>query len=167
MPSLVNSTAYVTAISLSENQTDEIRIKAHTKEKLSKFCISATGFPLIVIMVKGVFTSLSWPYQSIARTAAWAPSQLQLDRLKYNPGDKMDVHTWYLHLQPTQGLIVRFTRYWDSKDRPKSTISVLNRRVLPVEEETIVQPKRWDESNSNVFGFGSGKNHIAGFDEGL
>ena len=52
--------------------------KTHAKEKLSTFCTDATEVPLIVIFVKGVLCSVFLPYQSMASTAAWPPSQLQL-----------------------------------------------------------------------------------------
>lgn len=42
----------------------------HANEKLSTFCTAATGDPFIVIFVKGVLCSVSFPYQSIARTEA-------------------------------------------------------------------------------------------------
>ena len=51
----------------------------YAKEKLSTFWMAATAFPLMVMFVNGVLCSVSFPYQSIARTDAWPPSQLQLD----------------------------------------------------------------------------------------
>ena len=50
----------------------------HANEKLSTFWIAAPGLPLIVMFVNGVLCSVSFPYQSIARTDACPPSQLQL-----------------------------------------------------------------------------------------
>lgn len=50
----------------------------HAKEKLSTFCTAATGVPSIVIFVNEVFASSAEPYQSMARTEACPPSQLQL-----------------------------------------------------------------------------------------
>ena len=52
--------------------------ETHANEKLSTFWIAATGVPWIVMFVNGVLCSVSFPYQSIARTDAWPPSQLQL-----------------------------------------------------------------------------------------
>ena len=51
---------------------------AYAKEKLSTFWMAATALPLMVIFVKGVWLRASLPYQSIARTEAWPPNQLQL-----------------------------------------------------------------------------------------
>ena len=51
---------------------------APTAQTLATFWIAATGVPWIVIFVNGVLCSVSFPYQSIARTDAWPPSQLQL-----------------------------------------------------------------------------------------
>ena len=50
----------------------------YAKEKLSTFWMAATAFPLIVMFVNGVLCSVSFPYQSMASTDAWPPSQLQL-----------------------------------------------------------------------------------------
>ena len=52
--------------------------ETHAKEKLSTFWIAATALPPIVMFVNGVLCSVSLPYQSIARTEACPPSQLQL-----------------------------------------------------------------------------------------
>jgi hypothetical protein len=51
----------------------------HANEKLSTFWIAATAEPLIVILWNGVSASRFFPYQSIARTDACPPSQLQLE----------------------------------------------------------------------------------------
>ena len=53
-------------------------IQTHAKEKLPTFCIAATGAPLMVIFVNGVFVRVWAPDQSIAKTEAWPPNQLQL-----------------------------------------------------------------------------------------
>ena len=54
--------------------------ETHANEKLSTFWTAATAFPPIVMFVNGVLCNVSLPYQSIARTDAWPPSQLQLSR---------------------------------------------------------------------------------------
>lgn len=46
--------------------------------KLSTFWMAATAVPLMVILVKGVLCKVAFPYQSMASTEAWPPSQLQL-----------------------------------------------------------------------------------------
>lgn len=51
----------------------------YAKVKLSTFWIAATAFPPIVMFVNGVLCSVSLPYQSMASTDAWPPSQLQLE----------------------------------------------------------------------------------------
>ena len=66
------------------------RQKTHAKEKLSTFCTDATAVPLIVIFVRGVSCNVWLPYQSMASTAAWPPSQLQL--MSASPACRMDQH---------------------------------------------------------------------------
>ena len=77
----VTSLIYTSGRSVSE-ETTTVRIQTHAKEKLPTFCIAATGAPLMVIFVNGVFARVWDPNQSIARTEAWPPNQLQLKRKK-------------------------------------------------------------------------------------
>ena len=91
-----------------QKETTTVRIQTHAKEKLPTFCIAATGAPLMVIFVNGVFARVWDPNQSIARTEAWPPNQLQLKRktLRKRFDYRFSRLTWYLRLRPWDGIWV-------------------------------------------------------------
>ena len=113
-------------------------IKTITKQetyanvKLSTFCTAATAVPLIVIFVMGVLWSVALPYQSIASTEAWPPSQLQLKPMVryYNKQWWLD---YVLDVSVASLWVISVGKWRDSSRNRHTQIRVLSRESTSAE----------------------------------
>ena len=102
--------------------------KTYAKEKLSTFCTDATAVPFIVIFVRGVLCNVWLPYQSIASTEAWPPSQLQL-----------------MSASPACQIGSALESHRSAQFIPKSAFSIWNRPALIIGGEEFSHPWNWSQ----------------------
>lgn len=114
---------------------------AYAKENMSTFWTAATGEPSMVMFVNGVFWSLSFPYQSIARATAWPPSQLQLKSLSPRYHQTGIYITYLISASPAwKAMSVDQSYLLGFQNSPKEALSNQNLRALIIPEAMSLHP---------------------------
>jgi hypothetical protein len=130
-----------TSTNLFQKGTATVWIQTHAKEKLPTFCIAATGAPLMVIFVKGVFARVWAPNQSIARTEAWPPNQLQLKCKKAREAIQSFAKTHLISASPALRWGLNYPYLLNqARYSPRSASSTQSSPKLQVEEVTSLHP---------------------------